>query len=437
MNRHLRQALLMVPEFDADADGSAEHEAPNLENRGWPCGRRRQLLIAAAVCVLVPLVLYVLLTPDWFYIQNGLDPFFYTAYVQNFNNAVRAAEARHYFISRWTVYMPQRVVLAVVGSPKAALLLTRWIGAGAIVGSILLFGRRHWRHADAVALAVLVLLMPISIRALFDDYADTVVLTLGIAMIVLLACRPNSARIAVCCGAFAGAMAVANPFALSVSLCVLPFWLARLPRPRWRVLVPLAAGGGLAVVGFGFVLFRVRYGIPNVYAPTWDFIREKSGGYQDPLKSPRLWWLGYRLWIYIPLLLLLAYVFMRRVGGFVFSSAERMVMHICALQYGFQIWYQFSRHGDTLEISYYWAYMLPALLLAFCVIVGRLAQRARPGVLSAAATLTLIALAIVGSPTPKLFSSWLDALILAGCSSTSRGVLRSDSRGSRRSGWWA
>ena len=42
-----------------------------------------------------------------------LDPFFYTGYAQNFTELFHAAGVRHYFISRWSIYLPQRALLAL------------------------------------------------------------------------------------------------------------------------------------------------------------------------------------------------------------------------------------------------------------------------------------------------------------------------------------
>jgi hypothetical protein len=54
------------------------------------------------VCVLV-----WLLKPDLFgLVPNSLDPMFYTGYAINLDDALAAAGNRHYFVTRWTSYMP-------------------------------------------------------------------------------------------------------------------------------------------------------------------------------------------------------------------------------------------------------------------------------------------------------------------------------------------
>jgi hypothetical protein len=381
-------------------------EALDQEPARW---FRSERLSMAVVSVLMPLVLFVVLKPDWYYLQNGVDPFFYTGYVQNFRAALQVDGVRNYFISRWSIYLPQRIVLALVGNPKLAFLIVRWASASAIVAAFLALGRRLWRPVDAAALAAVVLLMPMTIRALFDDYADSVVLPLGVVMLVMLALYPEKWLVAVSAGAAMGAMLVANPFSLTIALCTLPFWLARVSgRRRLPLLLYATSGAALVVVG-GLLFFRWRYGIANIYQPTIDFA--PSAGRSDTLRSPRLLWLGYRLWIYIPLLLLLTYQVLRRRYRIEFEPAERFIMNVCALQYAFQIWFEFARHSDTLEVSYYWVYVLPATVLAFGVVVGKLARHANRWVLASFAVVVVALIAVVGSPTPELFDTWIIALL--------------------------
>ncbi len=361
--------------------------------------------------IVVPAVLFVVVHPDWYYIQNGIDTFFYTAYVENFQNVIASAGDRHYFISRWTIYMPQRLLLEVLGSPRRAYTAFRWICAAIVMATVISLGRRLWRPSHAVALGCAVLVMPMVLRPMFSDYSGTVVFPLGVCSIMLLAVHGDNAVTALVVGALGGAMMVANPFGIVVVLCAVPFWLAPLPWRRRVGLAGLVGVGALVVVLFGLFLFRLRYDVHNVYSPTFTFLRE-HGHFQDPLKSPRLWWLGYRLWIYLPAVVLGAAWWLRRVGHVTFASVELTLLRICALQYGFQVWYQFGRHGSTLEIEYYWAYMLPAFVLAFCVVVGAAARRGPRWCLPAIVGLLVLVLGAMATPAPKVFGSWLDALIV-------------------------
>jgi hypothetical protein len=380
--------------------------------------RWKPLVMLAAPVLLVPLVLFFAVRPDWYYVQNGLDPFFYTGYVQSFDNIFHAAGDGHYFISRWSIYLPQRGLLTLLGDPKAAFLVMRWIGAAIVVGALSWFGANRWRRTDVIAIAVLVLLLPMSIRSLMTDYSDAVAFPLGVLVLVAIARRPDRIEVAGLVGALAALMVVANPFAATVVVTAVPFWLAMVPRRRWPVLLGAASAAGMFVLAAGWALFRWRYGIPNVYAPTLDFISEQ-GTVRDPLKSPRLVWLEYRLWIYLPPFVIALFHVLRRWGKVPFERDEVFVMRVCTLQYSVQVWYQFFRNGSTLEISYYWHYIVPSFVLSLAVVIGGLARRCRPTTLPIIAAVVLVLAAALPSPGPELLPSWVVGVLAA----TAAGVM--------------
>lgn len=386
--------------------------APEPIEANGPTSKYQWALVSLG-CVALPAVLFVLIWPDWYFIQNGLDPFFYTAYVQNFTEIFHAVGDRHYFISRWTIYLPQRILLALTGDPTAAYILFRWVMATAVVAALFGFlGRRH-RWQDKTALAALVLILPMTVRAFLTDYSDIVVFPLGVVMLVLVARLPRSQGSLFLAGACLGAMVVANPFGLTIALAAVPAWYRRVGRSQFFRLSAVAAAGAAVVVVGGLLFFRWRYGLPNVYQPTLDFISTRSGE-KDALKSPRLWWLGYRLWIFMPLVVIAAYHFLRRRRAVWFSEHEQAIMTTCTIQYGFQIWFQFSRHGSTLEIVYYWLYMLPVLAVAIVVLLAALARLSKPWTLSAIVAGVLAVVVLLGERMPEVFQSWIDGLLVVG-----------------------
>ena len=397
-----------VPDGRVD-DGSAGDsvDAPRKHHR-------RKLIGPAAFVVLAPLVMYLVMKPDWFYIENGVDPFFYTAYVQNFSAALHAGGLRHYFVSRWSIYLPQRVLLTITGDPKLAHLTFRWVAVSAIIGAVLVFGRRIWRPFDAAAIAILVVLMPMTIRAMFDNYAGSVVLPCGIVFLVAFAVWPSNGTAVAVAGVSLGLMIVANPFSICIAAAAAPFWLRRLDRRRIVALTSIAVAGVLAVVLGGLLLFRVRYGVSNIYQPTFEYIRD-HGSERGSLNSPRLLWLAYRLWLYIPLIVLGTYVVLVRSYSIKFGALQRFIMHACALQYAFQVVYELGFNSGSLQLPYYWMYVLPATLLAFGVVTGALAQLINRWILPIVVCIVVALVPIIGSPLPEMFSSWWVALAVVVC----------------------
>jgi len=389
---------------DATTDVSVPDQSSRVQAlaRLWPWG---------LACLALPLALFLAIRPDWYFKSNGLDPYFYTGYAQHLRDVIAVSGDRHYFVSRWTHYLPNWLFVKLFGA-EAGFLVLRWLLTSLIAGCIVALGRRRWRTADVVALTVFTLISPMLLRAVLNDYVDALTAPLGILAITLVALRPEKKSTAAVVGVCAAAIGIVNPIGAAIILCLAPAWL--LAVRSWRTRLTLAAIIGAAaatVVLFGLFLFRIRFNIDNVYEPTIRFTREHTA-YQDPLKSPRLWWMGYRLWIYIPLLVLLTWLYLVKRRSVVFERAERTILITCGAQYGFQIWYQFSRHGSTLEIPYYWSMMVPSVTLAIAVILGTLAKTASPRVLPIAVGILVAVAALSSTAIPEVYSSWLDALVV-------------------------
>ena len=401
-----------VPDSEADPSVLAGSRVePTATKTRWSASDARRILFWVGWTVCLPVAMFVLVRPDWFSRANGLDEYFYTGYAQNLGDLIAISGDGHYFVSRWTVYLPNRVFFKLLGGETGFLVL-RWVYATLVCIAVAALGSRRWRRSDTIAILVLVLLMPMLLRPMLSDYIDSFTVPAGIICIVLVALRPRAVSTAAVVGALTAAIAIANPIAVAIVLCLIPAWIRELGWSRMLAKsIMLASAAFTGVVGAGLVFFRVRYGIPNIYAPTIDFLKANSS-YLDPQKSTRLWWMGYRIWIYIPLIIIAAWQYLARVTNVGFDRAERVIMTTCAVQYAFQIWYQFSRHGSTLEISYYWSTMIPVLVLSFCVVLGKLVAPRHRLLLPCVAACALLAVLVWRSGMPQLYGSWLDAALV-------------------------
>jgi hypothetical protein len=363
-----------------------------------------------AVAVAVAFGGFALFQPDWFHFQNGLDPYFYSGQSLNLRRAVAQGAARHYFLSRWTVYLPEALVQKMFGVETGFVLWRLLLLTSALIAMYSMYDSAPIRRS--VLVGSVIAFSPLLVRATFVDYSDAVVVPLGIIAVVL--CTGSDTRLRVSSGlGFLGAcMMVANPFALfPVALC-LGTYLMSFPGHRARARsLAVSVLTGLTVATSGWLLFRIRYGVPNLYAPTWQFIRTHLNS-QDPWKSPRLWWLGYRLWIYLPALVVLAAYGLSHSGVVAWTRREALILRMCAIQYLFQIWYQFSRHGSTLEIHYYFTYVIPVYTVALAVVLFRLLERCPVGREVILAAVVIVGLALLAGPVPVRYGSWIDALIV-------------------------
>ncbi|MEO6159117.1 MAG: hypothetical protein ABIQ39_15985 [Ilumatobacteraceae bacterium] len=400
------------PEPEQHAE-ETEPEAPAESSslNHWLVSRRDALYFAGFPVVL-PFVLFVVLRPDWYTLQNGLDPYFYTGWAQNLSNGLAVAGTGHYSVSRWSIYLPARLFYQLFGA-QYGFVFQRWVLTAVIVAMVLAFGHRRWGRVPAALAATCVILNPMFIRAIFSDYADVVVLPFGIAMILLLIGAQRWRWAMVLAGMAAGLCVVANIFATTMVL--LAFAVCVVAMRTWRrrgELAVLAGAGGAAVVFGGLLLFRWRYGIADVYKPSIDFVRNFNDG-RDPLKKLRSNWVGFYLWIYAPPLVLAVLVLLARLRRVTLTRAEKTIVVITGVQYVFQMWWQLAHNGTTLEISYYWMYILPSFALATAILVGRAARLVRPAT-AAAVGVVLVALLVIVRRGPELLPNWVVGVLAVG-----------------------
>lgn len=341
-------------------------------------------------------ILFLILQPETYGLTpNGTDPIFYSALGINFDDASKIG-ASHYAISRWSSWYPLYVANAVAG-PTIGRLALRLVGVSALVGG--LWGlRREWSRTQRMAAATTFACMPMFIRPLMTDYVESTVVTLGTALVLLSLRQRQSMATGTLIGALTALLVIANPFA--VTAAVTPLVIVGITgSAAWlgRVKITLSVGiAGLLVALIGLLYFRYFYGIANIYQPTIDFLRAGVG--PDPLKSPRLEWLGRFTWLYVTPVVLAAWAALAlRARPGRLDPVEARAAVAAAVQYGLHWVDQFGRGGGGLEIPYYWSMTYCTLGVSLALLVGRLTRGRRPIelVIAVAAGLNLL---LIGVP---------------------------------------
>ncbi len=348
----------------------------------------------AAVSLLI--ILFLVLQPETYGLTpNGTDPIFYSALGINFDDASKIG-ASHYAISRWSSWYPLYVANAVAG-PTIGRLALRLLTVSALVGG--LWGlRREWLWTQRVVAATTFATMPMFIRPLMTDYVESTVVTLGTALVLLSLRRRQSVPSAAVIGALTALLIIANPFALTAALTPLAIigitgsatWMGR---AKIAATVTITA---VVVTLFGLLYFRHFYGIANIYQPTIDFLRAGVG--PDPLKSPRVEWLGRFTWLYVTPVVLVAWAALAlRARPGRLDPMETRAAVAAGVQYLLHWADQFGRGGGGLEIPYYWSMTYCTLGVSLALLVGRLIRGRRPIelVIAVAAGLNLL---LIGVP---------------------------------------
>ncbi len=369
-------------------------------DQGEGSTRLRPTLLRLLTFLVATLILVWILKPDLFgLVPNSLDPMFYTGYAVNLDDALNAAGNRHYFVTRWTSYMPMYLFSEIFG-PYWGRLALRLV-------MILVLSEMFWRVGYRLAFPTksrllgifAVVTTPMFVRAFTTDYPEYFIIWGSMVLCLLIVLLPDNPNLfkSIAVGVLAIALLIANPFTSLLLGIALSFGIvfAKTSGISWRQLVLTsitATLSALVVLVLGYLLFKNHYAIGNVYQPTVDFVRGYTRPTQDGWTAPsKEVWLSHFSWLYLsPLLVLLSFALRTKSGGFInrtmvfFSSVGLMVylMHI----------YVEIRRGNALETSYYWSMSIGPILIILYLISGQLSKalKARWSVLSVLLICTLI-----------------------------------------------
>ena len=361
------------------------------------CGIRASKRLVASLGL--PLILYVILRPENYGLTpNSLDPVFYTGYSINFDDILNAVGDRHYFVSRWTAYYPMYIFSKLFG-PLSGRLLWRLALASMILCLLWSLGRRlGWRRSQQCLVGVLVLTMPIFVRAFFTDYVEYSVVGFGLCLACLCIREKQTLVTAAAAGVLGASMIIANPISIkevAISMLVALVFSASQVWNRLMFVGVTAATGVATIIG-GLVMFRWRYGIKNVYRPSIEFARTFVL-VNDPWRSPRLEWLAKFTWIFAPAVLIVGAIALVHRLGIRPRRIEVAALTLCAGQYAGQWLEQFARHGHGLDLSYYASFSYPSFAVAIAVVVGRLTANTRDWAIAGIGA-AWIGLLLVGVP---------------------------------------
>ena len=322
---------------------------------------------------LLPLAVYVVGRPDLFHMQHGFDPFVYRGYAEDLGTMLERIGDRHYFVTRWSLYLPARVCFVIFGTVVGYLVHHVLLLALAVV-PLAIWTRERWGRGSALVVAAVVLCSPVVLRSIFTEYSDAVAVPCLMAAEVLLLARWRRSTGVVSSlgvGVLVAAAVIANPFSLGPAVVLLASWSVwQIVRRRWWALVDLAvqALGFASTIAFGLVLFRWRYGIADVYAPTLDFVEDPHS--TDPIAASNFDWLGSRLWIYLPLLLFVAWTAVW--GARRRRPPAEQIVAVAAMSgtASMLVWLQFSGELLAFEVHFYWSYQVPTLLVMLAIVIG-------------------------------------------------------------------
>ena len=319
----------------------------------------------------VTIIVAIFLKPDLFgLVPNGLDPMFYLGYEINLNDALDAAGNRHYFVSRWTSYLPAHFTSIIFG-PYWGRIVLRLLMVSVLSEAIWRFLANLEIRAHARLLSIFLLVTsPLFVRAFTTDYPEYFIIWASLLMAVLSFTERATWKRSVLMGALAASISIANPTATILSSFILAnyvfneIYVREFHKVLKQAVVVLLSF--LTVILSGFVLFKYWYGAENIYQPTLDFIKNYVSPDVDGWRTPTRKWLLYFGWLYLPILYSIAAISIAQ------SNTRKVLFRCASLTLSIFLWhiYMESKSGHALETSFYWSMLLSPALLTFMVVIG-------------------------------------------------------------------
>lgn len=322
----------------------------------------------------VTIIVAIFLKPDLFgLVPNGLDPMFYLGYEINLDDALDVAGNRHYFVSRWTSYLPAHFTSIIFG-PYWGRIVLRLLMVSVLSEAIWRFLANLEIRAHARLLSIFLLVTsPLFVRAFTTDYPEYFIIWASLLMAVLSFTERATWKRSVLMGALAASISIANPTATILSSFILANYVFNeiYAREFHKVLKQafVVLLSFLTVILSGFVLFKYWYGVENIYQPTLDFIKNYASPDVDGWRTPTKKWLGFFGWIYLPILYSAGAISIVKSS----DSNTRKVLSRCVsltlLIFSVHVYLEIN-NGHALETSYYWSMLLSPALLTFMLVTS-------------------------------------------------------------------
>lgn len=342
--------------------------------------RRWGAVTAEAVALAVaPVVAFWIFGVEPFFRQNGVDPFLYIGYAWD-GQDIWARYGPTYYAVRFALLMPMRLSTVLFGVEGGYFVMRYLLALAAAVAVYLPLRRLSGRAAGWLGVGLL-LWCPMFLRALMTTYSDTTGLpaTMVLFAALLLSVGPLRRRSAwmVVAGLAYGVAIHSNPIlAVVAGTMLLPWAVVEIPRRRSRILLDglVVLAGVVAVTLVGVIYYRERFGDADIFSPSLDAIRNLSGKGGEAFRAPDYSWLSFRYHLYLPPVVLIAWVITRWGRWRSTHEIERVAVASLAAMSAFFVVHQFLLGSSSLETYYYTSYLVGPLLVSLVVVLAALAE---------------------------------------------------------------
>ena len=326
-----------------------------------------------------------------------LDPYIYTGYINNFDDLFHRYGVTYYGV-RFGLIAPAQLANALVG-PVGGYFLLRYVYALVAAVPFFVLMKQRFGRPTAATVFCLLLASPYFARALLWDHPDASgVPFLFAALCLFLVEHRRRWILDLCAGLCAGLAVHSNVFVaapLGIFLvCHTAVWLL------WkrgagaivrRGLTVIAGIGVITAVASAYYWWRVA--VPDIFSVTIEVSRGLAQGGMAAWRTPGAAWLARQWSVLTPVFLALIALFVSARRQATFQDAIIGTSATATTAFFYVV--QFGLNGNSLELFYYFSYLLPFVFLSLGIIVGTLLSTA--GARTRQVGLVLLLSAAIGS----------------------------------------
>lgn len=310
--------------------------------------------------------------------KEFVDPYIYTGYINNFDDLFQRYGVTYYGV-RFGLIAPAELA-AVVFGPVGGYFVLRY--AFCLIAGLPFYVliRQRFGCPAAVASISLLLTSPYFARAVLWDHPDASGVPFLFAAISLLLIENRRRWVLDSCAALCAGLAihsnifVAAPLAVFVTTWTLfvLVWERDIRAIATRLLILLAGIGVITAVASAY--YRWRVDVTDMFSVTINKSLELAGGGMVEWRTAGVEWVSREWHVMTPAVLCLL--------GLVVWSKRRSTFHEAVMWAGaaattaFFYIVQFVLDGNSLELFYYFSYLLPFTFLSLALIVGALLNSA-------------------------------------------------------------
>ncbi len=314
--------------------------------------------------------------------QNGfLDPFIYTGYINNFEDLFQRYGTTYYGV-RFGLVAPAELAAAILG-PVAGYAALRY--ALALLASVpfYLLIRQRFAWPTALANVFLLLTSPYLARTILWDHPDASgVPFLFAAICLILIEHPRRWILDTVAGICAGLAIQSNifaaaPFAIFLAVwgVLWLLWQRGVAALFSRLLIVVICVGIIAAIASWYYQWRVN--VDDIFSVTISKSVELANGGMAQWRTPGIAWVAGQWHVLTPVVLAVVALIAGGKRPVAFQDAAMWAAATVVTVFFYLV--QFAASGNSLELFYYFSYLLPFVFLLFASIVGHLFRDVQGG----------------------------------------------------------